>query len=82
MSRLSIEISAEEHQKIKALAAMQGLSIKDFILKKTIETRTEKEDEAWAEFEKLLESRIREAEDGEVLHLSFDEIITAAKAGH
>ena len=34
MSRLSIEVTPEQHQKIKALAALHGKSIKDFILNK------------------------------------------------
>ena len=32
MSRLSIELSSVEHRQIKALAAYNGLSLKDFIL--------------------------------------------------
>ena len=36
MSRVTIEISSEEHQALKIMAAMNNLSMKDFILEKTI----------------------------------------------
>jgi uncharacterized protein (DUF1778 family) len=36
MSRLTIEIAPEQHRMIKALATISGLSIKDFILEKTL----------------------------------------------
>jgi hypothetical protein len=32
MGRLSIEITKQQHQQIKAIAALQGMSIKDYIL--------------------------------------------------
>ena len=32
MPRLSIDISAQEHQELKAIAALKGQSIKDYIL--------------------------------------------------
>ena len=32
MSRLSIDLTPEQHQKIKAVAAMQGKSIKEYVL--------------------------------------------------
>jgi len=36
MPRLSIDLTPEEHQKLKAIAALQGESIKDFVLKRTL----------------------------------------------
>ena len=36
MPRLSIDITPEEHQKLKAIAALKGQSIKDFVLKRTL----------------------------------------------
>ncbi len=36
MSRLSIEIEPEHHRQIKTLATFAGLSIKDYILAKTL----------------------------------------------
>ncbi|MES2660484.1 MAG: hypothetical protein V4689_17800 [Verrucomicrobiota bacterium] len=45
MSRLSIEIDPEQHRQIKTLATFAGLSIKDYILQKTLPSR-EKESDA------------------------------------
>ena len=36
MSRLSIEIDPDQHRQIKTLATFAGLSIKDYILAKTL----------------------------------------------
>ena len=36
MSRLSIEIDKEQHRQIKSLATFAGMSIKDFILQKSL----------------------------------------------
>jgi len=37
MSRLSIELSPDQHKKIKKLASINGKSIKDFMLEKVSE---------------------------------------------
>ena len=36
MPRLSIDITPEEHQKLKAIAALRGQSIKEYVLKRTL----------------------------------------------
>ena len=36
MSRISIDVTDAEHAKLKALAALQGKSIKEFVLSRTI----------------------------------------------
>lgn len=66
MSRLSIEITPEQHQKIKALAALQGKSIKDFILGKLFPINDEGEEVAWSELEEFLSSRIEQSKDSPV----------------
>jgi len=40
MSRLTIEIDPEQHRKIKTLATFAGMSIKDFILARTLTPQT------------------------------------------
>ena len=40
MSRLSIEIDPEQHLQIKTLATFAGLSIKEYILQKTLPSKT------------------------------------------
>ena len=44
MSRLSIEIEPEQHRQIKTLATFEGLTIKEFILQKTLQVRPSKVD--------------------------------------
>jgi uncharacterized protein (DUF1778 family) len=36
MSRLSIEITPEQHQRLKAMAALSGQTIKEYILERTL----------------------------------------------
>ena len=44
MSRLSIEIDPEQHRQIKTLATFEGLSIKEFILRKTLYSKSQEKD--------------------------------------
>lgn len=74
MSRLSIEISKEQHQKIKALSALQGKSIKDFILSKLFSVNNEDEKNAMKQLEELLLTRIKQAENHSISSKSFQEI--------
>jgi uncharacterized protein (DUF1778 family) len=52
MSRLTIEIDPEQHRKIKTLATYTGMTLKDFILERTLGTSSATEDTT----EKLLAS--------------------------
>ena len=86
MSRLSIEIPEHQHQQIKAMAAMGGMSIKDYILTKTLpsaaeeEPYSEEEIKALAQMETFFASRIAAARRGEFSTLTMDEIIAKARA--
>jgi len=44
MSRLSIEIDAEQHRQIKTLATFEGMSMKDYILSKLLSVKKEEQD--------------------------------------
>lgn len=44
MSRLSIEIDSDQHRQIKTLATFAGLSIKDYIIQKTLPSKIEEVD--------------------------------------
>lgn len=63
MSRISIDVTPEEHQKLKALAALQGKTIKEFVLASTLGAAKPDSDEAaaLAELEALLDERMRRA---------------------
>jgi hypothetical protein len=85
MSRLSIEVSEHQHQKIKALAALNGRSIKEYILEKTLpdtaaEDENMTEEQALAQLEAFLSPRIKAAERGEFSSLTMQEILSKAHA--
>lgn len=54
--RLSIEVTQEQHQHLKAAAALQGKSIKDYVLERTLPDLDEQA--ALQELENFLKPRI------------------------
>ncbi len=73
MSRLSIDLTPEQHQKIKAVAAMQGKSIKEYVLTQILPTSSD-EDMALHELEMLLDERVRSVKAGKISQKSVEEI--------
>ncbi len=69
MSRLSIELTQEQHQRLKAMAALQGKSIKNYVLDRSLPNLPDREfmteEEALRQLEQLLKPRIEAAERGE-----------------
>ncbi len=81
MSRLSIELTSQQHKRVKALAAVQGKSIKDYVLERVLSPHSANDaeaDDALKQLEALLAPRIEEAEAGQVVNKSvatiFDEV--------
>ncbi len=67
MSRLTIEITGQEHQEIKAMAALQGKTSKAFVMEKIFPSQANSDEEkAWGELKTMLTSRIEAAESGAV----------------
>lgn len=58
MSRISIDVSVEEHRKIKAIAALKGKTIKDYLLEGKIDLVEDDHAKALGELETLLDERI------------------------
>ena len=83
MPRLSIDITPEEHQKLKAIAAIRGQSIKDYVLNCTLnETPALEgmtEDEAFSALSDFLKPRIEQARQGELSSKSLDDIRREAR---
>ncbi|OAI20536.1 MULTISPECIES: antitoxin [Methylomonas] len=73
MSRLTIEITDQQHQTIKAMAAMQGKSIKEYAMQRLLPL-TADEEKAMQELEAFLKPRIEAAERGEVVSASVHSI--------
>jgi len=75
--RLSIEIEDFQHQQIKALAAMARMTIKEYILDRTLPDVTEQQ--ALIQLEKFLTPRIVAAERGQLTSSTIEEIIAQAR---
>ncbi len=71
--RLSIEITADQHQYLKATAALQGKSIKDYVLERTLPSQNE--EAALRDLEEFLKPRIHAAERGNYSSKTLDDIV-------
>ena len=78
MSRISIDVTPEQHQKLKAIAALQGQTIKEYVLARTLGALEPDSDEeaALAELRALLEAR----REGPLSTSSVDDIIQRVEA--
>ena len=70
--RLSIDITPEQHQFLKAAAAMKGESIKDYVLKRTLPDAQEQQ--ALKKFEEFLSPRIQAAKKDKISIETVDTI--------
>ena len=78
MRRLSIEVTPEQHQRLKAVAALQGKSIKDYVLERVLPPLLDmdslSEEEALNKLEDFLQPRIDSAKKGQVSSRSVEQI--------
>ncbi|EJG5926602.1 antitoxin [Salmonella enterica] len=74
MSRLTIDITDQQHQILKALAALQGKTIKQYALERLFPGDTDA-DQAWQELKTLLGNRINNGIAGKVSARSIGEIL-------
>ncbi|PPT81999.1 MULTISPECIES: antitoxin [Xanthomonas] len=65
MSRLTIDLSDQQHQSLKALAALQGKTIKQYALERLFPGDLNA-DQAWQELKTLLGGRVEEGLAGNV----------------
>ncbi|WP_213995253.1 DUF1778 domain-containing protein [Arsukibacterium sp.] len=82
MSRLSIEVTPEQHQLLKAMAALQGKSIKDFILDKVLPHQVTEQAKHYSvkQLEYLLQQRLQSARQGNFSEQSVTDIFEQAIA--
>lgn len=73
MSRLTIDISDQQHQALKAMAALQGKTIRQYAIERLFPA-TPDDEQALQELKALLLARLAEAERGEVVAMSAAEI--------
>jgi|GEM_PF-3544954 len=76
MSRISIEITPLQHRKLKSAASLEGKSIKEFVLTRTLGPSAD-EEVALRELETLLDERIENAKRNGVSKRSVSEIFEA-----
>lgn len=74
MSRLTIDITEQQHQSLKALAALQGKTIKQYALERLFPGDSDG-DQAWQELKTLLGTRINEGLAGKVSAKRIGEIL-------
>lgn len=83
MPRLSIDISSQEHQQLKAMAALKGQSIKDYVLSRALvdmpNPASMTDTEALQALKDLLTPRLAEAEAGQVVTATADDIKREAR---
>jgi predicted DNA-binding protein len=78
LMRLSIEVTQEQHQRLKAISALRGQSIKDYVLERVFQPLPEvdaaNEDEALRQLEAFLKPRVEAAEQGVIVNKSVQQI--------
>lgn len=74
MSRLTIDMTDQQHQSLKALAALQGKTIKQYALERLLPDNLDT-DHAWQELKNLIGARIQEGLDGKVSSKSVSAIL-------
>lgn len=74
MSRLTIDITDKQHQNLKALAALQGKTIKQYALERLFPGDVEGE-RAWEELKTLMNTRISEGLAGKLSTKTVGEIL-------
>lgn len=75
MSRLSIDLTDQQHQSLKALAALQGKTIRQYAVERLFRPITADDETAWRELRTLLATRIADGLAGKVSEKTFAEIV-------
>ena len=74
MSRLTIDITDQQHKSLKALAALQGKTIKQYAIERLFPADANG-DLAWQELKTLLDERIADGLAGNVSTMSIATIV-------
>jgi uncharacterized membrane protein YqiK len=73
MSRLTIDLTDQQHQSLRALAVLQGKTIKQYAIERLFPGDTDA-DQAWQELKALLTARVEDALAGNVSTKTVSEI--------
>ena len=77
MGRISIDVTPDQHRKLKALAALRGQSMKDLVLECTLGGG--QVDPALAQLERLLDDRLQRVAEGATSAKTVEEIFREAR---
>ena len=77
MSRLTIDMTEQQHQALKAMAALEGKTIKQYTLERLFSAHQPDHD-ALDEIRALLAERVEQAQRGELVQASITEIAEQA----
>ena len=80
MSRLTIDISEQQHQSLKALAALQGKTIKQYAIERLFPGNVDNYP-AWQELRGVLTARINDGLAGKVSARSIGDILDEELSG-
>ena len=80
MSRLTIDISEQQHQSLKALAALQGKTIKQYAIERLFPGNVDN-DPAWQELRGVLTARINDGLAGKVSARGIGDILDEELSG-
>lgn len=73
MSRLTIDVTDQQHQALKAMAALEGKTIKQYALERLF-PQAIREEQALYQLKTLLNERLAQAERGELEEGSITDI--------
>jgi len=80
MSRLTIDITQQQHQNLKVMAALQGKTIKQYTIERLFSGYNDDE-QAWKELKTLLNKRVHDGLSGKISTKSIKEIIDEEMSG-
>jgi hypothetical protein len=80
MSRLTIDLTEQQHQSLKALAVLQGKTIKQYAIERLFPGDADA-DQAWLELKALLTARINAGLAGKVSTKTVKEILDEELTG-
>ncbi len=76
---ISIDVTPEEHQKIKVIASQKGKSVEDYVIESALgSARGDANDSTLKELESFLNERIRKSEAGGISRRTVNDIFEEA----
>ncbi|NGM46798.1 antitoxin [Rhodobacter sp. SGA-6-6] len=80
MSRLTIDMTEQQHQSLKALAALEGKTIKQYAIERLF-PGDEDADRAWQDLRDLLKTRVQNGLAGKVTSKGIADLLGEDLAG-